>query len=110
MDSHWVEPSAKQQLAGKPTEKNSSSSIGNTGEKVLLISVSFHFYSSENRMIGKKEKIFLPDHTGWWPRVVEDSEHESGRGKRTGSQNGFPDLLDTSMYKENFIIYYINLD
>lgn len=61
-------------------------------------------------MIGNKEKIFLPGLTGWCPRVVEDREHGSERGKRTGSQNKFPDPLDTSMYKDNFIIYYINLD
>lgn len=41
VDSHWVEPLGKQQLAGKTSEKNPSSSVGNTREKALFLSFFF---------------------------------------------------------------------
>lgn len=65
VDSHWGEPLGKQQLAGKTSEKNPSSSVGNTREKALFLSVfSPHFYSSKKGVRWEKGGIFLPGHTG----------------------------------------------
>lgn len=40
----------------------------------------------------------------------EHSEQALDGGERIGSQDAFPGLPDTSVYKKHFIIYYIHLE
>lgn len=63
VDSHWVELLGKQQLAGKTSEKNPSSSGGNTKEKALFLSVFFPplvFLKKESQMGEARDILTRP--------------------------------------------------